>query len=284
MQIDPKLQRQISLSAHIQPLMEPLELLKVDFLRYDRIFSDGGRFSLCSHVDWLLHYYQQRYYEISKFARHPTSYSNQIVFWDFKDESHPSVDVQAQDAQKNFNIRFVLSEVKELSDGLEIFHFGSSNNTRLVSHKLLENLDLVERYIHYFRVYILAIEAEMRDNRILNEYFKRKENEQDIAAFQVDHQLIREKFLDATPLDVIILGGQYTGVTITHKEAKCLRLAINGFTMKESSGILHMSDRTVENHLNSLRNKLNINTKKQLIELFETDKYLKRALSYIATP
>ncbi len=55
---------------------------------------------------------------------------------------------------------------------------------------------------------------------------------------------------------------------ITPKEKKCLELIAHGYTMKNAARMLGISPRTVEQHLRNVKDKLGVNTKNQLVELW----------------
>lgn len=53
---------------------------------------------------------------------------------------------------------------------------------------------------------------------------------------------------------------------VTNREKDCLSLIARGFTMKNAAKKLNISHRTVEQHLRNVKEKLQLNTKNQLVE------------------
>lgn len=55
---------------------------------------------------------------------------------------------------------------------------------------------------------------------------------------------------------------------LTQREIECLSYIAHGFTMKMIAKKLNISPRTVEQHLRNLKEKFELNTKGQLVELW----------------
>lgn len=55
---------------------------------------------------------------------------------------------------------------------------------------------------------------------------------------------------------------------LTYRERECLSLAAQGYTMKNIARKLQISPRTVEQHLRNIKEKLGLNTKNQLVEVW----------------
>lgn len=56
-----------------------------------------------------------------------------------------------------------------------------------------------------------------------------------------------------------------SSITLTQREMECAKILINGSTVKQIANTLHISPRTVETHINNLKDKLNCRTKIELI-------------------
>jgi len=56
-------------------------------------------------------------------------------------------------------------------------------------------------------------------------------------------------------------------VHLTERETALLQLLVRGKTAKEIAAVLHLSQRTIENYMASLKHKFNVTTKSELIDL-----------------
>ncbi|MBA2650448.1 MAG: hypothetical protein H0U75_12805 [Legionella sp.] len=80
--------------------------------------------------------------------------------------------------------------------------------------------------------------------------------------YLLDHK-IHGKDLSAASY---ILSDAYCPLPLTAKQQRCLFLLVRGKTTKEIGKILDISPRTVEDHMNAIKNKLNCQSKSELIE------------------
>lgn len=83
-----------------------------------------------------------------------------------------------------------------------------------------------------------------------------------IYLHQLDNKIANNNFSPAT----YMIDGSYCPLPLTEKQQKCLFLLIRGKSQKEIAKILRISPRTVENHLDAIKNKLNCSYKSEVIE------------------
>lgn len=64
-------------------------------------------------------------------------------------------------------------------------------------------------------------------------------------------------------------GGQLSGgmLLLTRRELEVARLAAGGYTAREIAAVLHISERTVENHIANVYAKLGINSRRALVKM-----------------
>jgi DNA-binding CsgD family transcriptional regulator len=74
--------------------------------------------------------------------------------------------------------------------------------------------------------------------------------------------------LDGSPADDGSLSGGFH--LLTRRELEIARLASGGYTAREIAGVLHISERTVENHIANVYAKLGINSRRALIKMAAT--------------
>lgn len=87
-----------------------------------------------------------------------------------------------------------------------------------------------------------------------------------------------------------ILNADHCPLPLTEKQKNCLFLLIRGKTIKEIAAILNLSPRTVEDHIKTIKNKFQCNSKGQVIEkaihegflFYVPDHFQKKALLNIS--
>ncbi len=87
-------------------------------------------------------------------------------------------------------------------------------------------------------------------------------------------QEARDRFMKAIQTKRYYLDGFGDETYLSRRELQCLNLAVRGYTFKKIASELFLSARTVEAHINSVRNKLGIKTKKEISSDIEFSKEL----------
>ncbi len=69
------------------------------------------------------------------------------------------------------------------------------------------------------------------------------------------------------------LGEDHKGIYFTRREAECMLLLLEGRTMANVAVALKLSHRTVEFYTKNMKNKLNCNTKEELVNVVLLSKF-----------
>ncbi len=187
-----------------------------------------------------------------------------------------------------------LSVATSLPPGIgEVSHEKYERNLAYsLDHGVYHRLYLVERYEGY---YVTCGFGVTNDNKsMINYYLNALPNlEKFLKYFElhskeyIDSQLEYSKFNLPTYHDKLIMdivefelplpaNKEFDLITvdpfseITPREKECMSLIALGYTMKSTAIKLGISHRTVEQHLRNLKDKLGLNTKSQLVELWHT--------------
>ncbi len=83
-----------------------------------------------------------------------------------------------------------------------------------------------------------------------------------LSMHKIDNNLSRKNISTAS----YILSGEHCPLLLSNRQQECLFLLVRGKTIKEIGRILKISPRTVEDHMNAIKSKMDCYTKSQLIE------------------
>ena len=72
-------------------------------------------------------------------------------------------------------------------------------------------------------------------------------------------------------LDVPTITNIANNNILTQRETQCLRVLNEGKSYKEISSNLNISTRTVENHINNIKQKTGLNSRSQLIQFYQEE-------------
>jgi len=156
-----------------------------------------------------------------------------------------------------FNIDNGITLVKKTKDYMDFYNFGSTKNNKNIRKFLLTNIDFLENFILYFleKARNLIKSSFTHKINFSRKYFE-ESNENDERNSLADIKS-RKIFVD-------ICRNKY----ITRKEFECLKHVAHGKSYKETAKLLNTSRRTVENYLYHSKERLDLNTTSDLVNMF----------------
>jgi DNA-binding CsgD family transcriptional regulator len=231
-------------------LSVPLKLLLIDFFSYTRFYLDGTSISLLNNTDWYEFFLKKEVPGCVNVYKLKTG----IHLWA---ELFPQAAVE--DARQNFKIDNGIQFTFNQKEYVEVFSFASKPNTARALLTILSNIDLLEKYIHYFRGHAERLISQSIKQKIIIPEIMR--------GFKVvpsfSFKQTRKEFLKK-------IGYEDMMDDLTQREVQCLKHVANGMTAKKIARILGISYRTVEVHIANIKSKLNCNNKSQIAEMYWT--------------
>lgn len=148
--------------------------------------------------------------------------------------------------------------VKRVEDYYVTCGFGVDKEDNTIINFYLNSLMYLERFLNYFEL-------------ISEEYIISNCKDRKFIIPGYNEKLLTKEF--SLPLYNAIHGDFLSGIpflNVTNKEKECMALIAQGYTMKAAARIMQISPRTVEQHLRNTKDKLGVNTKNQLVEIWHT--------------
>ena len=133
--------------------------------------------------------------------------------------------------------------------------------------KYLNNLDLLERFILYFKSQAADIIQQAERNKLVviqNKYEIVDIMEKDLQAIRPN--MTRHDFIEATKLKKYHLDGEFKGIVLSTREMEVIRCLLKGMSSKDTGNTIFLSPRTVEDYLSEIHTKFNVSSKSQLIK------------------
>ncbi len=235
-------------SAEVDELIKPLkEYFGLTSFVYQRNFNDGSEIRLSNQPEWIHYFYEQGLYEKSMFETHPSEFKKKRIVW-----AGLSVHQPILEKAREFNIDHGITFVEPQEDGCEFFFLGTSVDKPQVMNKYLSHIDLLERFLDYFREKAQPlIQRALKEKIIIPNKFERAPK--GIICKDLD----RQAFLN-------LLNPQH----FSTREMECIRLLTRGYTQKMIAQELGISPRTVETHLEHIKEKTDTHTKGELVKYF----------------
>ena len=244
----------LSSSAEIDAIISPLKQhLGVTSLVYHHSFNNGSEIRLTNQPQWVKHFHEQGLYRVSGFEKKPSEYQSGFVVWSSLTHHSPILN-----EARIFNIDHGITIMNKTTEGCEFFFIGTTPDKPYVTNLLLNNMDFLHRFILYFKEQANPLIQQARANSILipDKFATVNSEEQGIPyhslAFNFNHVLKIKRF----HLD--------NNITLTEREVACAKLLLQGKSARSIAETLFISPRTVETHLQHIKEKLNCQTKEDL--------------------
>ena len=231
----------------IIPACEPLKQYGISYVLYVKRFSDGSQIELTNRPDWSEFYYQKEYYLIGPYKKVKHFYDDGKFLWCARGDIYQEM---YQDYKESFNIAHGVTHVIKRPDCNEFFHFaGEPQNVGLINF-YLNNPEVIERFMLYFKDKLSHVIEEAENHRLLivpNSLHTTSQQKQPMTLHSFKKKMPVERYYLC----------EETKMYLTKREVECTRWHILGKTAEETSIILSISKRTVEAHLDKAKQKLN---------------------------
>lgn len=245
-------ERHITLQStqEMQEISSPLKLLNVDFFSYTRFYFDGTSISLLTHTDWYQNFLKQEIPNCVNVFGLKTS----VNLWV---ETFP--ERANMEAKNNYNIDNGINFVQRNNDYVELISYATKSNLPNGLAYFLANIDLLEKFIHYFKEKAEPLIKNAIKERIVIPKIMR--GYQDVHSSLTVDKETRRTFLKQIDYDKKIRQ-------LSKRELQCLKYLAKGNSAKQIAKNLGISSRTVETHITNLKNKMNLYHKNELFDLY----------------
>jgi DNA-binding CsgD family transcriptional regulator len=233
----------------------------INYFCHCRIFEDKSYYALSSDPDWAKQFYYKEYgsagYHGNPF-RSGIYFSENIVNIGLTDDIF-------EDMVRNFGLNNPLFFVEIGIGYIDFFIYSIPNVNYNAINFYLNNTDVLRKFNLYFKESSKKIVSIASQKKIiLPEKFHKTFQIKELASNFGERPGLKNIFHNFDP---IISLNQLMDVTLTKQEKSCLNVILKGNTIKMAGKLLSISPRTVETHIERLKNKFNVNTKAELITL-----------------
>lgn len=240
----------------IKAFCRPLEdYFGVNCFTYNKVLNSGHFYSLGSHPGWIEHYYSEKLYLNQPHIRHPHNFRNGIsLLKNIKCEKYIH---NNQIAKEKFNVSPGLVILNHVPNGLEMIGLDTNTSNLMHDSLMINEINLIKCFIDKFiteNKSLLNILEESAVNMevLMGDKFK-------VADISIMGQMNNRKdFLKKMGVDI--------PETLTARENEVLTHLVEGKSATQIAIALHLSSRTIEHHLEKLKNKLNCHSKTELIK------------------
>ncbi|MCC8377042.1 MAG: helix-turn-helix transcriptional regulator [Rickettsia endosymbiont of Graphium doson] len=256
----------LSTQKRLKTIYDHLISLGVPFFGYIKIFKDGSYLPLISNITTE---FMQAYFSIIKnqgftgtiVINKTINTKYNYVFFPTEIEHYDKRKDPIMNLMYDFNIWKNMLGIYKLinSEFIECYMFSMEGSAIQAMNFYLNNTQLLEYGIDYFDVKAKDL-IDTTDKTKLA-YFKQKLNFNILDKKELILQQSKQFSLNAE-----VKTGKYS--KLSYRETECIYYLSLGNSMKEIGSILNLSPRTVEHHLNSIKQKTGLLYKSQLVKEF----------------
>lgn len=237
----------------IEQICSPLKYLGITYFNYVKIYKDGSRIDLSSHLQATeYYYYKNKGYESHTLESDPLSLQTGISLWKSMGDD-PTVRV----LREEFNIDNGTSIIEKNEDYCEIYYFASTRENTKILDFYFNHLNVLKLFIYHFKDKAVKIIKQAENNKIQMADKLTKEHNKVLMEPSCDD------FLNSLNIKRYHLAKPYD-CYLTSREVECLNWCIKGKSAEEIAMILGCSATTATSHLENVKRKLRCSKQIQL--------------------
>jgi DNA-binding CsgD family transcriptional regulator len=244
-----------------------LNPIGITYFNYIKIYNhDCSREMLTNRPEWTDHFYKNALYNSVGAIDIEHLIPKGYFLWSEMDAK----DAVYQQGREFFNIDNGISFVVKRNDTTLLYIFAADRDNNTINNFYAGNIDLLQRFIHYFTNQAQPLIKEAAKNRV---YLS---TPQEINLERVNNIILtdslRNEFLKKTEVARYYLLNESDSLYLTKKQADYASLFIKGLSAKQIARKMDVSFRTVEGHLQDIKVKIQETlgqalTKEQLLKI-----------------
>lgn len=253
-------------TSEIADICKPLNLLNINYFAHANIDSKKQFSVISSGPHFVEHYLRNHYFNADIHMTEKTLGS--YVMWDFVKLGGKSHKMHTEAGQFGIKHTFTIIE-KNDDETYDYYHFASKVPDNSINQMYLANLDLLKVFILHFKENIAKakhLSAAYNFKILPYDNLSSYTTEEKLISPEIKADFIKQLCWNKTNATHFFLLDAQLSQVLTLREQECLYFYIHGKSPKEISSILFVSKRTVEQYMENIKIKLNVQNKSQLIE------------------
>jgi DNA-binding CsgD family transcriptional regulator len=245
----------------LKNLCKPLEYLNITTFTHLQVDANNQLTGLSNHPTCWINYMEKNYFDCDPLVMTKSEKIDigRYLVWDTVD-CYGEASAMVQDAA-DFGFKHVFTIIKKEKDLTHFYNFGANLSDSGINQVYVNNIDLLDRFIGFFNSSVKRSKNLVEAYAIVMNSNKKQFNNFNHKETFLSSRLKEEKSLFLQTL----LNSKSTPYYLTRKELECAKLLVEGKTAKEIARICCLSFRTIEDRINSLKQKLNARNKSELI-------------------
>lgn len=238
--------------SDVKEIVKPFfEISGINYFFYTEIFKAGYCFCLSSNAEWQRFFFEKKLYTLN--TEFPANGYHLCI------TKNPVI---AANAKTHFNIDNYLIFTREYKDYYMMAGFGTTHGNEKVLDYYISNRETLDRFILYFK----------HQANGLIKLSKKQENIIVLPEFSANNFALQK----AGNSNLDFLESHSPVALLSKREIDCVKYFLAGATIRDTADKLFLSPRTVETHLENVKNKLGCNKKSEVITILLKNGFIPR--------
>jgi len=255
----------ITNTQHVLNICQPLfDLTGIELFVFMRLYDDNRTAILTTNHLLYQHFFEKGYGLTAPPPPHMIKERFHYIISD-----HGKYSQEYYDGVSLFNIRHPINFIKRYPGHYDMFFFANYSDKINLNEFYLNNIDLLEEFCCFFKeASSVLFRQSLKENLLITSSMEppfRGLNELSILSEAKENLKRLQPFLCATKSKAVDKAFK---ANLTKKEILCLWLQAKGMSMLEISNHLHRSPKTIENHFANIKEKIDVNRKRDIIKFF----------------
>lgn len=259
--IRPRTNRMIDSATEIDSLCTELKRLGITFFGHTRIFNDNSRIDLNNHAEMIEEFYygKDKAYEFYTPDFKPYDMLDGVQLLDtFEDNT------SLRFLREGYNIDHMLVKIEKHESYYDIWNFGTKRENKKITHLYLNNLEIFILFTVFYKDKCKELIQVCSKDPIIVE-----EMPPNVGNKNIEDKQLTEKIFSSlkSKTNRYYVNGVFGDDHLTMSEMECCFWIQQGKTSEEMAIILNCSKRTIQKHIENIKNKLHCHNIGQLINL-----------------
>lgn len=234
----------------------------IDKFLYNHMTLDGDFFAVSNQPEFYEYYYLNNFYKYSPFYRHPDNFDSCVVFPGFIPYKRKEYIDNLMTKKFGWPAENMMLILKKEKNAIHKFLFCTKLHTKPAFNFYLNNLNLLQCFCDYFKTEMSHYHKEVNDYTInIGKLIGSEFNQiNPIVPKNNDQKKIFLQSMGVPSMDASNFS------SLSSQEKACLQWIFRGRSLKETAKKMHLSPRTVEHYLESIKGKLGCLTRTELLD------------------
>jgi DNA-binding CsgD family transcriptional regulator len=241
----------ITSSSDVLTICQPFfDSLNLNYFVYGRLYNDGSFTGLTSAPQFIKHFFEMEFLA--------GGYIQQTGVFPWACHLPEQA---VSDARNHFNHENGITFMYKREDSIEFFDFAAPKDNRNILYHYINNKDVFESFFLDFEDKASKLISNAEKERII------MSNNMLIKDDEILNELAESLTQTIKPRSYQLKNPEHVNARISQAEMNCLLSLSKGKTAKETAKDLFISPRTVNTHIYNIKNRLNVCSKEQVLNI-----------------